>query len=191
MHVVLLSFGALLFWFPYASHELMKRAYAAESFRISVDNFGIRLGRLDRELLNETRKMGQALDSIERLHHAVHVCAQAKVPKCLLADQTIEKTLQAEIFAMKARIKWKWLTNVSHARHELKGEAVCGLRREVQAPIVFEKCKICGLSTRIMVLDKNIASVVRICGNEVRALTTKVTLEREGDAWQYALSLVE
>ncbi|MCB0406103.1 MAG: hypothetical protein KDD51_15085 [Bdellovibrionales bacterium] len=191
MHFVLLSFGVLLFWLPLGSHNLLESAYLAERLRISIDNFGIRVGQSDRALLNEVRKMRDVLDRTERAHHALHTCAQAKVPKCIAADLALEKAIEAKILAFRSRVAWKWAVAPVEARRVLLGESVCELIRSPSAPVTWERCRVCGLATKVRVESSTVDTKVSVCSQQGAKVSMKIEIQQEDDAWQYAFRLEE
>ena len=74
MQVLLLIFSIPFALSPLWTHQLFQSAFEWEREQIAVDNAGIKLGQLDRDLFNWLVKANRMLRAMELVHHPLHPC---------------------------------------------------------------------------------------------------------------------
>lgn len=77
---------------PLGMAQLWREALAEEQRQIAADNAAIVLGQTVRGALRALRRAEDALEALDRGHHALHACAAVK-PTCRAADLAVERTI--------------------------------------------------------------------------------------------------
>lgn len=160
---VLMLFASVFAAVPTLTANMFGEIEEYERLTIELDNSAIRLARSDRKLFRQIRVADNALRKLEIAHHVAHLCARTPSPamwKCRATDLGLERTIKATLEGLKSTVALSWKQAEMRAHLELSraGWSAIRISREAKPPVRFDRCPVCGLSTRIAIETEKAAT---------------------------------
>lgn len=153
---ILMLFASVFAAVPALTAKVFGEIEEYERLTIELDNSAIRLARSDRKLFRQIRVADNALRKLEIAHHVAHLCARTLSPamwKCRTTDLAMERVIKATVEGLKsaAIVSWKQAEVRVHLDLSRAGWNAMRISREANPPLRFDRCPICGLSTRVAI----------------------------------------